>query len=319
MAALVFFLPSLARCRAIRGMHGQLLERWIARGDARAGAPSGIAAMWREVFDWPGSRWPVAALTRQADAGDAAEAHWLRADPAHVRADMITARMLACGALGLDAAETARIAADLKPLFGDAGFGFDAPTPERWYLRCASGATALPDGGDPDEVIGDDLKLHLPAGAAGRRWRMLFNEAQVLLHHHPVNAERERRGAVTVNSLWFWGGGSLPARVHSRCAEVLTADPALRTLAGLAGARCLDPAPSAFVDLLATRGNPDRLVDLGNCRDATLESHWLASADAALRDGRIERIELAFACGERVGVRAAHRWRFWRRVTRTPA
>lgn len=317
MAEVLFFLPTLARCRVIRGMGGGVLERWLARGDAMTPAAAGRQAQWRHVFDWHGRDWPVAALTRQADAGDAAGAHWLRADPAHVRADMTTARMLACGALGLTHDETQRIARDLKPLFGDSGFLFDAAMPERWYLSAEPGS-GLPDGGDPDEVLGDDLKLHLPAGAAGKRWRMLFNEAQVLLHNHVVNAERERRGAVAVNGLWFWGGGALPERVRSRCGEVVTRDPALRMLAGIAGARGGDPDADVFAEALAAGSDVNRLIDLDDLRDATLETHWLAPADAALRRGRLRRVELVFASGERIEVRPAHRWRFWRRVVRNP-
>ncbi|MBX3693205.1 MAG: phosphoglycerate mutase [Dokdonella sp.] len=302
----------------IRGLGDGVLDRWLARGDALTPAAAGRQAQWRHAFDWHGHDWPVAALTRQADVGDAAGAHWLRADPAHVRADMTTARMLACGALGLTPDETQRIARDLKPLFGDAGFLFDAATTDRWYLRAEPGS-GLPDGGDPDEVLGDDLKLHLPAGAAGKRWRMLFNEAQVLLHNHVVNVERERRGAVAVNGLWFWGGGALPERVRSHCGEVVTRDPALRMLATSAGACCHDPDPQGGVHALGADSDKTWLIDLNDLRDETLETHWLAPVDAALRRGRLRRVELAFVSGERIEVRAVHRWRFWRRMARHPA
>lgn len=317
MSTFALLLPSLSRTRAIPGVAAGVLARWLARGDALASMAPGREAVWRSVFDWSGRDWPVAALTRESDRGDATGAHWLRADPAHVRADMTTARMLACGALGLSIDETDRLARDLKPLFGDAGFLFEADTSERWTLRALAGSE-LPTGADPDDVLGDDLKLHLPAGAAGRRWRLLFNEAQVLLHNHPVNAERERRGAVAVNSLWFWGGGALPARATSAYARLLAdgdspgGDPALRMLARLAGLHGAPPTPDALGDALAARA--DTIVDLGALRDAALESDWLGPIDTSLRRGRIEQVYLVFASGERVGIRRAHRWRVWRRV-----
>jgi hypothetical protein len=260
---------------------------------------------------WTARGLPVAALTRAHDVGDALGANWLRADPAHVRADISTARMLACGEVGLSLDETRQIERDLKPLFGDAGLIFDAPRTNRWYLRAQSGSD-WPDGADPDDVLGDDLKLHLPAGAAGRRWRMLFNEAQVLLHNHPVNAERERRGAVSVNSLWFWGGGALPTRVTSAYGRLLGGDDALRMLAKIAGLVCA----ARTTDALGEAMNADEaaIIDLGALRDASLESDWLMPIDAALRHGRIARIDLGFASGERITVRRAHRWRVWRRV-----
>lgn len=311
MTDVALLLPSLSRCRAIAGIADGVLARWLARGDTRENAAAGSEAVWRSVFDWAGSDWPVAALTREADRADAGSAHWLRADPAHVRADMTTARMLACGALGLSADEIERIARDLKPLFGDSGFLFEALTPERWTLRALAGSE-LPAGADPDDVLGDDLKLHLPAGASGRRWRMLFNEAQVLLHNHPVNAERERRGAVSVNSLWFWGGGALPTRVTSAYGRLLGGDEASRMLAKIAGLVCA----ARTTDALGEAMNADEaaIIDLGALRDASLESDWLMPIDAALRHGRIARIDLVFASGERITVRRAHRWRVWRRV-----
>ena len=302
-------MPPLRRCRAIEAVARGVLAQWVARGDAGEMAASGTEATWRSAFEWPGRGVPIAALTRQFDLGDAAGAHWLRADPAHVRADMATARMLACGELGLSVGETASIERDLKPLFGDAGFLFEAPTPQRWYLRAASDA-ALPEGADPDEVLGDDLKLHLPAGASGRRWRMLFNETQVLLHNHAVNTARSARGAVSVNSLWFWGAGSLPDWVRGRHRSVMTKDPALIALARLAGLHTAALEPVQLAEL----ANDDLLIDLSTLRDVSLETDWLAPIDAALRRGRVGRVELVFHSGERHAIRAAHRWRVWRRV-----
>ena len=61
---------------------------------------------------------------------------WLRADPAYVRPDINGARLLAYGdALALTQAERDALLRPLQPLFGDAGFPIDAPTPSRWYLR----------------------------------------------------------------------------------------------------------------------------------------------------------------------------------------
>ena len=50
----------------------------------------------------------------------------------------------------------------------------------------------------------------------GERWlRRLQNEAQMLLHAHPVNLARMARGALAVNSVWIHGAGA-PADPVSR-------------------------------------------------------------------------------------------------------
>ena len=64
---------------------------------------------------------------------------------------------------------------------------------------------------------------YLPTGKDGKQWHTVLNEMQILLHTAQVNIERERRGDLPINSLWFWGSGRLPqeiqrvdwARVHS--------------------------------------------------------------------------------------------------------
>src|SRR3546814_7921528 len=79
------------------------------------------------------------------------------------------------------------------------------------------------------DVCSSDL-IHdlLPAGNDGRRWRAVLNEAQIVLHNHPVNAERVRSGRMPVNSLWFHGGGRLPDQVACDVQTVYSNDFSLR-------------------------------------------------------------------------------------------
>lgn len=266
------------------------------------------------MFQWPGTTMPTAALTRQYDAGDAAGSTWLRADPAHVRADMATARMLACGELGLSAADCKSISRELKPLFGDAGFEFDARLPQRWYVRGSTDAR-FPVAVPPDQALGDDLKLHLPEAAAGRQWRQLFNEAQIILHNHPVNARRARMGAVAVNSLWFWGGGGLPDWVRSDLALLISDRAELLSLAGLASVAHVPLAAGIEPGLeQASAGGGRVLIDLVEARGEALETDGFAALDSLLRRGPFTSVTLLFASGERLQIKAGHRFRFWRRT-----
>ena len=305
-------LPEWKRCVASERVANGILSHWLARGDRLPSSPVGIEQAIRELFEFSGQGFPAAALSRQIDAGDAAGSTWLRADPAHVRADMTTARMLACGELGLSTSETAELATALKPLFGDAGFEFDARAPSRWYLRAAIG-TELPQCATPDEAMGDDLKLHLPPGATGKRWRQLYNEAQVILHNHAVNECRVARGAVSVNSLWFWGAGALPDRVRSPLSEVVSESLEIRALAALAGVP-VHLRVGEGSDAMQKRGvDADCLIDLGNLRADALEDSGLQPLDQAVRDGSCGAVHILFASGERYLYRAPHRYRFWRR------
>jgi hypothetical protein len=313
MSRASLLLPDWKRCTASTVVANGTLSHWCGRGDRLDDEAAGNESLLRGFFQWGGAALSCAALSRQLDVGDAAGSKWLRADPAHVRADMATARMLACGELGLTASECSEIAKDLKPLFGDAGFEFDASQPSRWYLRAALGSE-LPDCASPDEAIGDDLKLHLPQGVSGKRWRQLFNDSQIILHNHAVNERRMARGAVSVNSLWFWGAGALPDWVRSSLSRVFSSGVEIQALASLAEVPLQPLDADLFEQALAQSSSSRLLIDLGELRDDALESDWLQRIDRALRRRRLDSIDLLFASGQRFRIRPMHRFRFWRRI-----
>jgi hypothetical protein len=289
----------------------------LGRGDRSEGLPGRRAQLQRH-FDLLPRGWPVAALTRECDAGDAASASWLRADPAWIRPDINGARLFASGeGLRLAPADAQALLPALRPLFGDAGMPIDAPHPSRWYLRLAPGAT-LPAFAEPDEALGADLGDALVDGAddpVARRWRVLLSEAQVVLHNHPWNARRAAEGKPPVNSLWFWGGGALPTRVDARATSAASDDALLRGLAMCAGI-VPRPPPEGFV----TPSAGVALLDAGEAGDArALFARWLSPALDAMRRGELESLALDFADGTRFDLRASQRWRLWRRPLRALA
>ncbi|HZX77687.1 phosphoglycerate mutase [Lysobacter sp.] len=289
---------------------GQRLSEATGRALARADHSRREADALADVLDVLPRGWPVAAAARQRDVGDAAGAIWLRADPAYVRPDINGARLLSYGqALNLTADDAASLLRPLKPLFGDAGFPIDAPSPSRWYLRVPAGSK-LPQFTSPEQALGADLFDELPQGPEGRRWRALLSEAQVVLHNHPLNAQRAAAGLAPVNSLWFWGAGALPDRVQSRHARIASDDETLTALAALAGAQ-VQARPASW-DGELTRG--DALIDLRDARDlAALENDWFAPLLEALAQGALARLRFDFDDGARYDIARSQRWRFWRR------
>jgi hypothetical protein len=290
VAALTLLLPEWSRVEKTAP-----LSQWLARGDRLPDARPGRESLLRESFEFIGTSLPVAALTRSLDANDAAGALWLRADPAYAMADAITGRLMACGDLGLSPVESDELSRALRPLFGDAGFPLEATKPSRWYLRCPPGAR-LPNFAAPGSVLGDDLMRHLPSGENERQWRHLFNEAQVILHSHPVNALRMQRGAVPANTVWFWGAGKLPEWVRAPFTRVASGDEATIALARLAKIPVVE-SKTASAELAA---DDSVLID--------------AAAIPELGAAKFKSIEVHFASGERVRYKSWHRFRFWRFV-----
>lgn len=290
------------------------VARWLARADRLPAGEAGERAQLQRQFRVSPTGWPLAALTREMDAGDASESLWLRADPAHVQADMTAVRLLACGAVGLDREQADALLAAIKPLFDVPGWELSAPTPERWYLRLPA-ESALPEFVDPERALGDEIHDLLPSGAIGRRWRALLNETQIVLHNHPLNAERVRNGRLAVNSVWFFGAGQLPSQVVGSATFVASGDAELRALALAAGA-VLQDAPLSHAALNAAAD----LVDLRHYRDTgRLTRDWLLPLRQALRARRIARAELDFADGGRWVLTPKQRWRIWRRAPVVPA
>ncbi len=286
------------------------LARLLGRADCVADRPGGESQLLRHIDLLP-RRLPVAAITRTLDAEDAMHGAWLRADPVHLRADMVSGRLLAHGpALQLGADEAQALLKPLKPLFGDEGFPISAPVPDRWYLSLPTG-TELPEFSTPEQALGDDLHAHLPAGDCGRRWRRLLSEAQVLLHNHPLNAARAAAGKPTINSVWFWGGGALPDRLLL-AGNVWSDDPLLQGSAKLAGRDA-----STLAHLVDGQPGAGDLVDLRSLRDvAQLDAPWLPWAIEQLARPQIGSICFDFADGRQFVYRPSHRWRFWRRPLR---
>ncbi|MCA0395690.1 MAG: phosphoglycerate mutase [Proteobacteria bacterium] len=279
----------------------------LGRADRVEGLGAGRRAQLLRHFQLVPNHWPIAALTRQMDARDAAGAAWLRADPCRVLPDMNGARLLGYGdALDLDAEDARQLLPALKPLFGDAGFTLDAPVPWRWYLRLPREAR-LPVFTEPDEALGTDLFDHLAEGSEGRRWRLLASEAQVVLHNHPWNARRQAAGRPPVNSLWFWGGGVLPDHVLTPHQRVHGVEDLCAALAAAAGVRAALPVRFAVEA-------DDALFDLTALRDlAVLDALWLQPALAALRAGELASLQLDDEDGTAVAFVRSQRWRFWRR------
>lgn len=288
--ALTLLLPPLPRVERTAQM-----ALWLSRGDRLPDAKPGRDAALRECFEFIGTSVPIAALTRCLDASDAAGALWLRADPAFAMVDAVTARLMACGEIGLTHAESDELARALRPLFGDSGFPLEAARPDRWYLRCPLDAR-LPAFADPTDVLGGSLITHLPRGDNERQWRNLFNEAQVILHNHPVNSQRIQRGQVPANSVWFWGAGKLPEWVRTRFAQVASVDPVAIALAQLAKIPVIEPTSA-----------------LAN---AHVDSNILIDTVAVpeLDVARIAHLDLIFTSGERFRYRHSQHWRIWRRV-----
>ena len=62
----------------------------------------------------------------------------------------------------------------------------------------------------PDELIGEGFRDFMPTGKDAKDLVFILNQAQIILHNHPLNKELKEAGKDPVNSIWFWGNGPAP-------------------------------------------------------------------------------------------------------------
>lgn len=198
------FLPKDIAAEVCKGLHLPALEKLLGRGRSEILEPVPLENLLCEMFgvscqaDAPIA--PIAAAFDGLGAGC-----WLRADPVHLR--LQRDQMLLLPNMEISAGEAGQLCVSLNIHFAGQGMEFFAPHPQRWYVRLEK----LPriHTRPLSQVVGGDVRGALPTGEEASRWHGVFNEIQMLLFAHPLNESRDARGALPINSVWFWGGGAI--------------------------------------------------------------------------------------------------------------
>jgi len=267
---------------------------------------------------------PIAAVTRALDLGVIDNGWWLRADPVHLQPERDRLILFDTQSVSLTLEEANRLTAELNEAYAGHGWLLKSPRPGRWYLKPPRAAriitTPLP------RVVGKDIHPYLPQGRDGKAWHTLLNEIQILLHTTAVNAEREKRGDLPINSVWFWGGGRLPSISQVEWAHLYSEEPISLALARLSETPS-SARPVDFSDWLRqSRAPGNYLVVMEQARSfaqygqekewATflerLDSEWMAPAFRALKTRELKELTISTELGSyRVGRPEIRRW--WRR------
>jgi len=184
---------------------------------------------------------------------------------------------------------------------------------------------------EPARMLLTPVAGALAAGPGAGALRRLGAEIEMWLYGHPLNAARARRGAPPVATLWVWGGGapgvSLPAPSREITDMAFGSDAYVRGLWRLAGGETR-PMPVDWAAVIGESGAQRALgvVEVAellhanaswSLADAAMEidRRWLSPSLEALRRGALDRLQL-LANDRLLTLRAAHRWRLWRRVGR---
>jgi hypothetical protein len=276
------------------------LETLLARGRRSSRAAGGLE-------QWLLAAWQTAGPAPHAmvaDGGAPDDGWWLRADPCSLRLNRETVVPLDCAMFELSRTEADTLVEHLNRHLADRGLVIHPLQPERWYLRAEA-----PLGADASPLAaarGKAVDVHPGAGGDEAHLHALANEIQMLLHDHPVNEARERRGEPPINAVWLWGGGRLTRTTVRPFQRVRGQDPLAAGLALGSGAAVL-PLPEdggrwlrasgdggvelIVLDALRTPAAYGDAASWGE-RLAALERDWFAPLAGALRQGRIGMVTL---------------------------
>jgi len=197
---------------------------WMERARARS-----IAADPAVTGCTPYEQWQLAACGFRPEAGQKLAAGlgplwaqqntppdqpvWLL-ELVHVAPSRDGAALLPARELAITPEQSVALFESVQTLFSEAGFMLHADGAEHWRLDLPP--EFAPDSASPALVAMTSVNDWWPQDMAGRPWRRLVNEVQMLWFDHPVNQDRYRQSLMPVNSLWLFGGAraaQLPGRL----------------------------------------------------------------------------------------------------------
>ena len=271
--------------------------------------------------------WPVAALTLLAHGGNPGQGFWLLAEPVHLQLQRERMTLMGADNLDISPTEAHSLTEALNSHFANNRMTFFPTLPGCWHLRLDEPAQL--ETHPLEKVIGRNVRNFLPGGSDGKNWHRLLNEIQMLLHSHPVNENREQRGALPVNSVWPWGSGVLPENLAAPYVGVWADDAlacGLAIVAGIPGAN----APETAAEFLQTARPGTHLVVLDALHSAALygdvprwheglmrlEKDWFEPLRKALARGRISQLSLHVTGDTGTQIFVVSRgdlWKLWRR------
>lgn len=229
-----------------------------------------------QAWGWHGAdgAFPFAANQAAAEGVAVQDHAWGLLTPSHWHVGRDHISLVDPATLALETDESRQLLDAVRPLFESEGWLVAQGAGTHWYvahdtldgLPCAS----------LDRVIGRNIDLWLPNSPQARLVRRLQSEVQMLLYTHPINSEREARGALPVNSFWLSGCGRAQV-VHA--APQIQSAPSLRSAmmsndwAAWAEAwRALDAGTLANLLAQWQRGEPVTLMLCGERHAQRFES-----------------------------------------------
>ena len=299
----------------VRGQASPALSKLAAIGSWRVDTAHSIyASLCQQLGLVKQHDWPLAALARLGEGRALEDGAYFLVHPAHfvLQRDHFTLGE----ALQLKPEEAAAILKSLNAHFAQDGFCFEQSANEPyWYLHSPQSLnvqTRL-----LAEVQRRDVRGFMPQGVDAMRLQSMMNQAQMLLHEHPVNQAREQAGELMVNSIWIDGGGQLPELTLKNTSPQdtspfrLFAQHAVAKGWGVLASCSCDALPKRLLDLPAE--NALLLLDDA----AGLDNVWFEALLQTIKHAHFKTLRCHFDVHGftfTLTVLSKDRWKFWRKT-----
>ncbi|MDB5775872.1 MAG: signal peptide protein [Herbaspirillum sp.] len=290
-------------------------ENWLAQRFGLAAANSGAGD----------SSPPLAHAAMRALGLPAADGHWFILHPTHTHVARDHLVLIDMRQLALDDGDARTLFEAAASLCDEIGKTLLYGNAGTWFIR-ADDWPALRTA-TPDAASGRNIDIWMPQGEGDRAWRKLQNEIQMHWFTLPLNEAREARGLKPVNSLWLWGGADAGAPASAsaeRYDRAFNLSGWTRLFGQFAAAASVAAGPTELIDAPGARGLLllDALTEAALTDEwgywlegvETLERDWFAPLLAALRAGRLQRLNLILSGQDRIAEIAVSRnslRKFW--------
>jgi len=264
---------------------------------------------------------PIAAITAMGSGFDAATGYWLHADLVHLHPDLDHVLLFDSGHFELAKNELGQLVEELQELLEESELTPCFGQKNNLFIRTHDEPKAK--FSSLTDVTGKNILQHLPEGEDSAQWRLLQNEIQMQMTQSVVNQRREEKGAMTVNGLWFWGGGYLLRGKYKRCYETVMSNQLFVTgLASMTDA-IMDKKISSFADidnktLVTIEQNKAVTPALSVAMLLEFEREWLKPALAGIKSGELESLTVVTGKTKTVLTKKMYK-RFWKRSAKTSA
>ncbi|MEJ1296098.1 MAG: hypothetical protein RPU64_05155 [Candidatus Sedimenticola sp. (ex Thyasira tokunagai)] len=300
------------------------LERLLSKADIGQVTGNDLESTLFPLFgisSEPGRELPAAPYRRIGDGCPRDDRFWLQANPVYLRPDQDRLLLFDSEDLGFGQDDAESLADLFKEHFAAEGWQLETPTAHRWYLALDRApsltTTAL------SQVFGRNIDSFLPQGEESMRWHGIMNEVQMLFYSSNLNFERESRGKLPVNGLWFSGGGNLHDSISTPFQTVHTDDSLARGLGLMSGATIEAIAADASTvkaegrGVLVTYDRMERTVWRADPFDWADELNrfesWLLPMVDTLRQKKINQLFIYPCNGTQFRLSSSALRRFWRR------